>query len=242
MALLITFLAGISVLAGAQAARAAKDPQRIGRLSISLACGAMIALLFFDLLPDIAGSGGKNSPLTAVLFILAGVAGLKILDFFIPDHEDTEANHDRENSEHIGMMSALAVILHNIVEGMTVCSLSLTSLSQGALFAFGIALHNIPMGMLIYSAISDRRRRTKAVILSVVSLSTVVGGVLMILVSGYLNERLINALVCVAAGMIIYIAFLELLPHVLRTRPLRPALLGVLAGFALVFVSCLIAG
>ncbi len=242
MALLITFLAGISVIIGAQAARAARNPARISQLSISLACGAMTALLLFDLLPDIAETAGTDGAGRCILFLLIGVAGLKFLDLFIPEHEDTAANHDTGNREHIGVMSALAVILHNVVEGMTVYSMSLSSLSQGALFAFGIALHNIPMGMLIYSAISDRRRHVKAGILIVVSLSTVFGGILMTLMSRHLNEAVISALVCVAAGMIIYIAFLELFPHVLRTRPLRPALLTALAGFILVFLSCQIAG
>ena len=40
-----------------------------------------------------------------------GFVLLKLLDLFVPDHEDTDENHDTENAAHIGLISALAVIL-----------------------------------------------------------------------------------------------------------------------------------
>ena len=64
----------------------------------------------------------------------------------------------------------------------------------------------------------------------------------MAFISGFLSEGIVLILLCVATGMIAFIVFDELLPHVLRTRPIKPSIIGAVAGFVLVFISCQIAG
>lgn len=240
MPLLITFLAGVSIVVGAAITKVVSSQDRVRQISFSLALGALIALLFFDLIPDIREDGQGLGMVLIIVLVVLGVIMLKVLDIFIPEHDDTEDNHDRGNAVHIGLISSLAIILHNVVEGMTVYSLSLGSLRQGAVFAFGIALHNIPMGMLIYSTMSQRKKSVRRTILLLVTLSTLVGGILMMLISGALTTNLMGALICIAAGMIIYIVFLELLPHVIRTNQVALSSISAACGFALVFLSCMV--
>ncbi|MBQ5446905.1 MAG: ZIP family metal transporter [Lachnospiraceae bacterium] len=242
MAMVITFMAGISILVGALVIRMSKNPEKIERLSIALALGSLLSLMIFDLSPEIVEKVSHKNIIQPIVFVILGAAILKILDIFLPDHDDTKENHDKENAAHIGLIAAFAVILHNILEGMTIYSLSLTSVNQGIIFAIGISLHNIPMGMLIYSTIDDKKRREKSVILSVVTGATLIGGILMAFISGFLSEGIVLILLCVATGMIAFIVFDELLPHVLRTRPIKPSIIGAVAGFVLVFISCQIAG
>ena len=167
---------------------------------------------------------------------------LRILDRFVPEHEDTAHNHDTGNAVHIGIMSSLAVILHNVVEGMTVYSLSYADLRQGMILAGGVALHNIPMGMLISSTLKGRKPAFKLAVFSTVTLSMMAGGVIIFLMSGHMSETVTAALISIATGMIIYLIVLELLPHILRTenRPLN--FIGALSGFVLVFISTMIGG
>jgi len=240
MAILITFLAGISILIGAVIIKTVKNPHTIEQISIALALGSLLSLMLFDLLPDLLHSGEELPFFLTIIFTLLGVGLLRILDFFIPEHEDTEENHDDENAAHIGLISAIAVILHNIIEGMTVYSLSLSSQSQGVIFAIGIALHNIPMGMLIDSTLEGHKKSARYGILSAVTLSTLFGGILMTVISSVLTEAVITALVAIALGMIIYIVFFELLPHVLKTRPLPPSLIASVVGFLLVLGSSIL--
>lgn len=241
MPLLITFLAGLSIALGTGIIRFAPSPDRIRQISFSLALGALLALLLFDLFPEIMEFLDNFSIPAALFLILVGVLLLKCLDLFIPDHKDTAVTHDHGNAAHIGVISSLAIILHNIVEGMTVYSLSLTSLHQGAVFAFGISLHNIPMGMLIYSSMAEKKSEIRRILLTIVTLSTLLGGLIMHMVSQGLTKSLMSSLLCLASGMIIYIVFFELFPHVLRTRSPRLSAAGAALGFLLVFVSCIIA-
>ena len=242
MELVITCLAGLSVLIGAAVIYLPGNKSRIEHLSIAVAMGALLSLLFFDLLPELYEASRNTGWIAPVLTGLTGIVSIRILDRFVPEHQDTVHNHDTGNAVHIGIMSSLAVIIHNVVEGMTVYSLSCSDLRQGMIFAGGIALHNIPMGMLICSTIKGRSLRLKLGVFAAVSLSTMAGGVIMFLMSGYIPDSVTRALVAFATGMIIYLVFLELLPHILRTENRLLSLAGALSGFFLVLISLMIGG
>ena len=88
----------------------------------------------------------------------------------------------------------------------------------------------------------ERKRSERYVLLASVTLSTLFGGVLMNMIEVHLSEVLTLTMVSIATGMILYIVFSELTPHVFRTREhLRESLTSVVIGFALVWVSTLVA-
>ena len=62
----------------------------------------------------------------------------------------------------MGMVTAVAIALHNFPEGLAVFAAAMDSPSVGAVVGLGIALHNIPEGiavaMPIYFATGSRRR------------------------------------------------------------------------------------
>lgn len=241
MELLITFLAGASVLIGAAVVRLPDQQKRIAHLSMAVALGALLSLLIFDLLPELSEVAEAAGWMMPLLLTAAGIGLLRFLDHFIPEHDDHEHNHDTGNALHIGLMSSLAVILHNIVEGMTVYTLSCSDLRQGMIFAAGIALHNIPVGLLICSTLKYGSISRQAGVFCVVTLSTFAGGILMFLLSGQISDTVTGALISLATGMILYLVFWELLPHVLRTRTYLLNVFGTAAGFLLVYISTLIA-
>jgi zinc transporter, ZIP family len=238
MELLITGIAGVSILVGAFATRIMKDAEKMEHISMAAALGALVALLLFDLFPEIRELIEIQGIGYSLGMVVVGIVMLKVLDLFIPDHNDTEENHDHENAAHIGIISSMAVILHNIVEGMSVYSIALTSVSAGISFAIGIAMHNIPMGMLIDSTLEERKKSERYVLLATVTLSTLFGGILMQSISEYLTEVLTLTLVAIASGMILFIVLTELLPHVFRTKyHISVSIASVVAGFVLVCIS-----
>jgi ZIP family zinc transporter len=246
IALLITFLAGISVMIGALIIRVMHDTERLEHFSMAMALGALASLLVFDLYSDLQKEVEPVFGLWLTLaFIAAGVILLAVLDKLSPDHahhEDTPETHDHENAEHIGLIAAAALLIHNFVEGMSVYSVSMMEPRDGLLFAIGISLHNIPVGMLIYSALreSHRGRYEKAVVLGLVTIATFLGGLAMFEISPLMTEQFVGFLLCVATGMIVYIVFEELIPHIIKTNDKVMNITGLVIGFALVYVSSLI--
>ena len=144
MGILITFLLGIFLLLGVLVVRLAKGSKVIEQFSISIALGTMCSLAIIELIPEVFETfHGKNLVFAGIAVIL-GIVGLKALDHFIPDHEENteEDTQTQENVVHIGVMSAVAIVLHNIVEGMAVFSLTAGSLKVGMLVALGVGLAN----------------------------------------------------------------------------------------------------
>ena len=231
MSLLITFLLGIFILAGAFIARSARNRKLIEQISISVAFGTMIEAM---------ENLGKSHIVLLVVCVLAGIAMLKLLDHFIPDHDTAhglEHHCTTENVIHIGIISSVAIILHNIIEGMAVYSMAAGSLNVGIMIAFGVGLHNIPMGMIIYSTLVKEKRSRKIAFVMAAALSTFAGGLIMKGLWFLISDFLVGILIALTLGMIIYIVFFELLVHLLHTKNKWVSLLGALAGVAIIIVS-----
>lgn len=239
MGLLITFVLGLFFLVGALIIRLTTKKELIEHLSIAMAFGAMIAIGVFDLIPDIIEEYEVKQLWLPVIFILVGVGMLKLLDRFIPEHNDSGEEETLENLVHIGFIAAVAISIHNIVEGMTVYSMALQSTRESFSLAIGVGLHNIPMGMLIYSTLEKEHGFKKNFVLAISVLSTFVGGILMALVSPFLTEGVISALVCVALGMVIYILLFELFPSIYHEKNKRVSIIGTVLGVCIVFLSML---
>lgn len=237
MILVITFLLGLFFAAGAAAARLSDNTRKIEGISISVAAGAMSALAAADIIPEILHEMSGTGLIKAVLFTAAGVVFLKLLDRFVPEHHGDEESPGA--MIHIGIISALAIMLHNIIEGMAVYELGADSLRQGVIFAIGVGLHNIPMGMLVYSTLKGETGVKKYTVLFAVMISTFAGGLVVAALGDCMSHTLIDLLTCLTLGMIIYIISSELVPYMAAHRNYRVYAAGIAAGAAIVAVSLL---
>ena len=239
MGLLITFVLGLFILIGVFLVKISKNTKLIENLSISVALGCMISLAVSDLFPEIYETF-SNKIYLIIIFVVIGVLILKLLDIFIPEHDHEHGlSHEctEENLLHIGIVSTIAIVLHNIIEGMAVYSITTESVKVGLLMALGVGLHNSPMGMVIYSTLKkeDKKKRILMILLS--TISTFIGGLLMALISSLISDFVIGILLCLTLGMIIYIVFFELLPHVLHSKNKVLSIIGILIGILIIIIS-----
>lgn len=244
MGLLITLVLGLFIVVGAIITFASKNNNRFVNFSISLAFSVMIMLMFVDLIPEvkeifIGEFGSILGIILALLGIVGGIIILKLLDIFIPDHE----GHEKEELKHIGLISSIALILHNIIEGMAVYTAVNNSAESGLLISLGVGLHNIPLGMVITSTFykaNNNRKKTWSIII-LVSLSTFLGGLIMMMLSGILvNEIVLGILLSITLGMLIYISVFELLPKMLEMKNKKVALVGIITGIVLILITMFI--
>ena len=243
MGLVITLFLGLFIIVGAGISKLAGGGRLIEQLSISIAFGTMSALAVTELVPEAREHLDTGNKLVLPICILAGIVILKLLDRLIPEHDHAHGfDHHctTENVIHIGIISSIAVILHNVIEGMAVYSISAESLKVGLLVALGVGLHNIPMGMVIYSTLEKERRSVKRGIIAATSLSTFAGGIVMALLWHYVNDEVIGALIGLTLGMILYIVLFELLPHLMHSKSKGMSLAGTALGIAIILASNLI--
>lgn len=243
MGLCFTFLLGLFMIAGALIARAAKDDGQIEQLSVAVAFGTMTALAVTEIFPEALESlEGRNGMILPVCALL-GIVMLKLLDHFIPEHDHAHGfDHHctQENVIHIGIVSSIAVIIHNMIEGMAVYSMAEESLKVGFLMALGVGLHNIPMGMVIYSTLKKETRKLKTVLFAAAALSTFAGGLLMKLFWFAVDDYVIGVLLSLTLGMIAYIVLFELVPHLMHSKRKGLSLTGALIGVAIILICGLL--
>lgn len=242
MGLLLTLLLGLFIILGSIIVFLTKNNDKFVQFSISLAFGVMIMLIALDLLPEAYEIIDSGNVIYNILYIVIGAAigfiFLKVLDHFIPDHhDDPEDEHDDDkNLKHIGLVSSIALVLHNIVEGMAIYLLVTSDLHAGLMGCIGIGLHNIPLGMVIASTFyksNQDKKKTMFIILGV-SLSTFVGGLFIYMFNlSSMMDLLESISLTLTIGMLLYILVMELLPKVIHSKDKKITLSGILLGILL---------
>lgn len=253
VALLLTLLVGLFILIGSLCGLSFKDNKKFTDFSISMAFGVIISLIIFEILPETyhvlnSELSTIRSIIVIIILSLIGIVILKILDLFVPHHEHEAHHHHNHKSDkchnehlyHIGIISSIAVIIHNLIEGMSLYLVSSHSIISGLLLCLGIGLHNIPMGLVITSTLSSSKF-TKKKILNIsllVSLSTFIGGIVMFIL-GEVNALLEGILLGLTLGMLIYISIFELSHQMYHMKNKKIVITGIMVGAILLIISVL---
>lgn len=251
LGLSLTLLVGLFILLGSVFATKFKNNKRFTDFSISLAFGVILALIFLELIPETyeileTDLGLYRTILCIIVLVLIGIFLLKILDSFIPHHEhEIHHSHKHKNElchnehlNHIGLISSLAVIIHNIIEGMSLYLVSSTSFISGIFMCIGIGLHNIPMGLVIATTLynSNYSKEDTIKISLIVSFSTFIGGAIMFLLGG-VPHIIEGILLGITLGMLIYIAIFELLHQIYHMKNRKICNIGISFGVILLIIG-----
>lgn len=241
MGLIITFLLGLFVLAGAAIASFAKNEGWVREASFAVAAGAIVVLLLGDLLPEAAEGAETIGAPASLLAAVIGFVALVVLDRFLPDAPpETLEGHAHGSALHVSVSTAIALSIHNIIEGMSVCGVASESVATAALLAFGVGIHNIPMGMIVASGLRHENTGKRVAVLGA-ALSTFVGGLVMTGLGSSIDEGVIAFMLALTIGLLAYILVLELIPHLLRADHKRTALAGFVVGAVIVALGIAIA-
>ena len=156
IALLLTLIVGLFITLGNILGIVLKNNKKVTDLSISIAFGVIVSLIVLELIPESFELLESNldifrTIIAIILLILIGIVILKILDLFIPHHthESHLVHGHKDNSSHnehlyhIGIVSSIAVLIHNLIEGMSLYLVSSSNIVSGLLLCIGIGLHNI---------------------------------------------------------------------------------------------------
>lgn len=244
MGLAITLALGLFILFGSVIVFITKNNDKVVNFSISMAFGVMITLGLFELLPESLEHLSDKVDMRwgyFIFFLLIGIGLLYILDKFVPDHDIPEPTEKEinENLHHIGIVSSIALVLHNIIEGMAVYNTVTTNLNLGLMMCIGVGLHNIPLGMVITSTFykyNNSINRTLGASF-IISISTFLGGLMMYLLSGMISTLLLGILLTITLGMLCYIIVFELFPHVMDHKKELTTWIGMILGILILFIS-----
>lgn len=243
LALIITLFLGLFIVVGAGIAFSVKKKDKFIDFALALAFSVILMLLFTDMMPEAYEMLGMKYMYLFIIFVIVGVFLLRILDYFIPDHEEDahmSKKKEKDNLAHIGIVSSIALVIHNVIEGMAIYSTSVSSLRSGAMIALGVGCHNIPLGMVIASTIyqNNKSKRKTLIFISGLMLSTFFGGLVMFFMNGAeVSEIFLGILLSLTIGMLIYICSNELYPRIRRSKNTKMTVYGILFGIILIAVA-----
>lgn len=256
--LLLTLGAGLATGIGSALALVAhRTNKRLLAFSLGLSGGVMIYVSFVELFRQaqeslIAEWGARPGMLIAVGSFFAGILTIGIIDRLVPSFENPHEARPVEEMDaapgsrklmRMGLMTALAIGIHNFPEGIATFTTALDDHALGIAIAAAVAIHNIPEGIAvsipIYYATGDRRKAFWYSLLS--GLAEPVGALLAWLVlMPFMSATLMGCVLAVVAGIMVFISIDELLPAAREYGEAHIAIYGVVAGMAVMAASLIL--
>ena len=137
----------------------------------------------------------------------------------LPMNDGLFSNLTKDQLNRTGVLTALAIGLHNIPEGIATYVGAIGDTRVGSALAIGIALHNIPEGIAVATPVYFATgSRLKAFMWTFVSaLAEPVGATIAWLIIGEgLNPHVEGIMFGIVCGMMVAISFKELIPNAIK--------------------------
>ena len=244
--LMLTLGAGLATGIGSTIALFAhRTNKRLLSFSLGLSGGVMIYVSFVELFQQAREAiGAIYGPQTGMgittLAFFGGVLLIGVIDRLVPSVENPHEAHMIEELEkkpknaklmRMGLMTALAIGIHNFPEGIAI--------------AGAIALHNIPEGIAVsipaFYATGDRMKAFRYSLLS--GLAEPVGALLAyFILMPFMSPVMMGCILAGVAGIMVFISIDELLPAAREYGEAHISIYGVMSGMAIMALSLILLG
>ncbi len=240
LAFLLTFIAGISTMLGSIFIFFKDNRGVVLKYSLSFASGVMLCVSIIDLIPEsltyLYNDDREYTFLISGFFIFIGLILSAIIEKVIPENQ----NYSNGTLYKVGIFSMIAIILHNIPEGIATFLSSVNNITIGIVLTIAIALHNIPEGISIsvpvYKATRDRK---KALLYTFISgMSEPLGAILAYLfLEPIVTDTIMGILLSIIAGIMTHISISQLLPTALKYKEKKKTLIFFIIGILFMSIS-----
>lgn len=242
-ALIISTIAGFATLLGGLLSYiniSKKNIDKFITFCLSFSLAIMLSLSIFELIPETFITLIKNysvlyTNLVIILVFLVGVGVILILNKMI-----ARMAKNTNNLYKLGVLNMIALMAHNLPEGIATFMSSYNDINLGIKIAIAIMLHNIPEGISIaipiYYATKNRKKALKMTAIS--SLAEPLGAILCyVFLKNYINEISIAIILTLVAGIMITLAIHELLPEAKKYNEEKLLIFGIISGVIVMLVN-----
>ena len=234
----LTTFAGLSTMLGTILIFISKKKNSILIKALAFASGVMLCVSLTDLIPESLSLLQQHfyffpSIIISGIALSIGVLLSIFLDKKLPNLENNQLYK-------VGIISMLAIIMHNIPEGIATFLTTTENTQLGLSLAIAITLHNIPEGISIsipiYYATKNKKKALFYTFLS--GISEPFGALLAYLFLGNLaNDLFMGFLYAMVAGIMIQISIYELIPTSLAYKKKKQTFLFIIIGLLFMYIS-----
>lgn len=236
MVILIGFGAFLATLCGGLFALRLRDRLH---LILGFSAGAIVAVAFFDLLPEAIGLAMKSVDIATILSVTAlGFVAYLVLDrmFFMHSHDADEGN------VHRGQVGAGSLSFHSLLDGIGIGLAFKLSPAVGLIVAVAVLTHDFSDGInTVNLMLRNNATRKEAMRWLLVDAAAPVIGVLLTLFFS-ISEAYLGLLLALFAGFFLYIGTSDLIPESHHAHPKRITTFMTVLGVATLYVIIRLAG
>jgi len=265
----LTLFAGLATGVGsALAFFARRTNTNFLSLSLGFSAGVMIYVSFVEIIQKAKDAlaeqlGETQAAWATVLSFFGGMAVVAIIDKLVPSVENPHEMRRIEEMEpapaeggpapaeggedkklmRMGLLSALAIAIHNFPEGLATFTAALKEPSLGISIAIAIAIHNVPEGIAVsvpvYYATGSRKKAFAYSFLS--GLAEPVGALVgYFILLPFFNDVVFGVLFASVAGIMVFISLDELLPSAEEYGEHHLTIYGLVVGMVVMALSLLL--
>ncbi|MBI4548748.1 MAG: ZIP family metal transporter [Ignavibacteriae bacterium] len=210
-------------------------PKRIQEYLIALSSGFLLALVFFELIPESLELLGS----IASLYIVIGFGVIHFFEHTIVGHlHFGEETHQEVMVSRVASISAFSgLLIHAFFDGLSISAGMQFNFMIGLLMFIAILLHKFPEGLTIASVmLASNVSRKNAFIASVgIGVSTMLG-ILTVFLLANVDQNAVGFAFAFSAGAATYVGASDLIPEINRSEN-RIAPLIVFGGMVLFYLS-----
>lgn len=243
--LLISSIAGLSTVLGSLVIFfniSKKNIDKFITFCLSFSLSVMICISITDLIPNstfilLSEYNLLKGVIICLISFIIGVISINIINKRINKLKNNN------NLYKLGILSMVALMLHNLPEGIATFMSAYKDINLGISLGIAILLHNIPEGVSIsvpiYYATHSKWQAIKKTLIS--GLAEPLGAILAyIFLAKYITNSLISIILLFVAGLMITLAINELLPQALTYKKQKYIIYGLLSGIIIVLLTFLI--
>lgn len=261
IAFLLTLFAGLATGVGSAIAFFAHHTnKKFLSFSLGLSAGVMLYVSFVEMFADAQESlkelyGTKMGLTVAVVCFFGGMLLIALIDKLVHTEknpheirsvEDMDKKpHDKSKLMRMGVMTALAIAIHNFPEGIATFMAAIEDPTLGVAIAIAIAIHNIPEGIAVsvpvYHATGSKK---KAFLYSFLSgVAEPLGAICAYLIlMPFLSPLLMACIFAAVAGIMVFISLDELLPTAREYGHHHTSIYGLVLGMGIMAASLIMLG
>tara|TARA_B100000945_G_scaffold25953_1_gene18110 strand:- start:423 stop:2684 length:2262 start_codon:yes stop_codon:yes gene_type:complete len=209
---------------------------------LAMAAGVMLLISILDLW---IGQALEFGFIQITFSFLIGASTVYGASYLLSSNKDTKDLNEDQVLYRSGILTAVALGIHNFPEGLAMGVAVLESAQYGVVLMIAIALHNIPEGIAVAAPIkAGKGGAMKAAFIALLTgLTEPLGALFALLILGsFLTPLMIGYSLAFVGGIMTVISFKELIPQAINQHRPKHLIVGMIFGAALMQLSLLLLG
>ena len=201
-------------------------------IPLAFSSGALIAITFFDVLPESLGIAGTVPVRTLMIAAVVTFLFFSLVERFFLTHH----HHEGEEHGHImGPIGAIGLVMHSFLDGAAIGIAYQANASMGFIVALAVISHDFTDGIntVVIMLKNEQSVKQARLFLIIDAVAPVFG----IIVASFfvIQPSVLSVILAAFAGQFLYIGAANLLPETYRHSAWRMAV-AMLIGVLLIFV------